>query len=123
MPGCTLIQYMQEENIYKNITVTFWLGNQSGVPSHQRQEVDLVDFSGFSLSGFYDAMTSFPRGTKFEESITKCNQIYPASPWNWVFLNMHTYVNIYTFQEQQISLLIMEIYLLLNYILGLRSRY
>lgn len=35
-----------------------------------------------SLSRFYDPMTSFPRGTKFEQSITKCNQIHPASPWN-----------------------------------------
>lgn len=23
MPGCTLIQYMQEENIYKNVTIPF----------------------------------------------------------------------------------------------------
>lgn len=34
MPAYTLIQYMQEEKIYENVTVTFWLRNRSGVPSH-----------------------------------------------------------------------------------------
>lgn len=35
-----------------------------------------------SISRFYDPITSFPRGTKSEQSITKCNQIHPVFPWN-----------------------------------------
>lgn len=34
------------------------------------------------LSRFYDPVTSFLRGSKSEESITKCNQIHPSSPQN-----------------------------------------
>lgn len=34
MPGYTLIQYMQEEKIYEDVSVTFWLSNRSEVSSH-----------------------------------------------------------------------------------------
>lgn len=47
-----------------------------------------------SLSGVYDPVTYFPRGIKFEESITRCNQIHPPSPKiKQVFLNTQPYTH------------------------------
>lgn len=34
MLGCTLIQCIQEEKLYKNVPITFWLGHWSEVLSH-----------------------------------------------------------------------------------------
>lgn len=81
MPDYALIQYMQAEKIYEDVSVTFWLSNRSEVSSH----LEVRDWPCWFLrllSGFYDPVTSFPSGCKFEESITKCNEIHPPSPQN-----------------------------------------
>ena len=47
-----------------------------------------------SLCGVYAPVTYFPRGIKFEESITRCNQIHPPSPKvKQVFLNTQPYTH------------------------------
>lgn len=57
------------------------------------QGIDLVDFSGFSLWSLW-SVTYFPRGMKFEESITRCNQIHPPVPKiKQVFLNTQPYTH------------------------------
>lgn len=81
MPTCTFIQYMQEEKLAKNFTLTSWLGSRSEVPFTWRWRIGLADFSGFSQD-FMSLCYLFPRSIKFEESITKCNQIHLPSPKN-----------------------------------------
>lgn len=56
MPGCSLIQYIQEKKKkkFKNVTMTFWPGKsvRSFIPRGGKGLTLLI--SQASLSGFYD---------------------------------------------------------------------
>lgn len=118
MPSCTLIQYMHEEMIDEHVPTTLWQGNRLEVPSH----LGVKDWPFWFLRLLW---TVWAYDVFFWEALRlknqSLNEIKSTSLPPKTKQDSIKYSHI--FQEQQFSLLNMEILSLLNYIFGPNSKY